>query len=180
MDRPAEEIDLESAVLRRWRGTDLAALHRVVTESLPHLRPWMPWAAGDYSLESAAAFLQKAQDNWHTGRAFTYAITVGGTIAGCISLERRIGPTGLEIGYWLHPGHTGRGLVTTAAAALVDRALALPGIDHVEIWHDAGNTASGAVPQRLGFTCVDRRSPPRELPTSPGEAGIDVIWRLTR
>ncbi|MER7013639.1 GNAT family N-acetyltransferase [Saccharopolyspora sp. NPDC000359] len=179
MDRPAEEIPLDTAVLRRWRSTDLADLHRVVTQALPHLSPWLPWATEDYSLETAAQFLQQCQDNWHTGKAFTYAITVDGALAGCIALERRIGPTGLEIGYWLHPGHTGRGLATTSAAALTDQALALPGVDHVEIWHDAANTASQAIPQRLGYTCVDRHSPPR-LPARPGESGIEVVWRLTR
>ncbi|MGW1676096.1 GNAT family N-acetyltransferase [Saccharopolyspora sp. NPDC002376] len=179
MDHPAEEITLDTAVLRRWRTNDLDEMHRVVNQSLPHLRPWMPWAAGDYTLEVATQFLRDCRRNWRTGKAFTYAITVDGAIVGCISLERRIASTGLEIGYWLHPDHTGRGLATTSAAALVDQALALPDVDHVEIWHDAANAASQAVPQRLGFTCVDRRTPTR-APASPGEVGIDVIWRLTR
>ncbi|GAA4616519.1 GNAT family N-acetyltransferase [Saccharopolyspora hordei] len=179
MERPAEQIALASAVLRRWRGTDLAALHRTVSDALPHLRPWLPWAAGDYPLDAAARFLQQCQRDWRSGDAYVYAITVGGVLAGCIGLHRRIGPTGLEIGYWLHPAHTGRGLATTGTAALVEQALALPGIDHVEIWHDEGNTASRGVPERLGFTCVERRSPPRE-PALPGQAGIDLVWRLTR
>lgn len=45
----------------------------------------------------------------------------------------RIGPGGLETGYWVHQAHTRRGLATAAAAALTDAALALPGIDRVEI-----------------------------------------------
>ncbi|MCI2421027.1 GNAT family N-acetyltransferase [Saccharopolyspora sp. K220] len=179
MAHPAEVIKLDSAVLRRWRPEDLAEVHRVVTEALPHLRPWMPWAAGDYPLDEAAEFLDGCARNWHSGHAYTYAITVDGAIVGCISLERRIGPDGLEIGYWLHPDHTGRGLVTTSTAALVDEAFALPGIDHVQIWHDAANTASQGVPQRLGFTCVDHRSPGRGPKTS-GDTGTDVIWELNR
>ncbi|WP_190813436.1 GNAT family N-acetyltransferase [Saccharopolyspora pogona] len=179
MAHPAEVIILESAVLRRWRGDDLTEMHQVVTEALPQLRPWMPWAAGDYPLEAATEFLDLCDRNWRSGDAYTYAITVDGAIAGCIAMERRIDPGGLEIGYWLHPGHTGRGLATTSAAALVDEAFALPGVDHVEIWHDAANTASQGVPQRLGFTCVDRRSPTRD-PRSSVEDGIDVVWRLTR
>ncbi|WP_312864621.1 GNAT family N-acetyltransferase [Saccharopolyspora phatthalungensis] len=172
-------ITLDSAVLRRWRHDDLAEVHGVVTEALPHLRPWMPWAAGDYPLDVAAEFLDLCDRNWRSGDAYTYAITVDGAIAGCISLERRIGPGGLEIGYWLHPDHTGRGLATTSTAALIDEAFALPGIDRVEIWHDAANTASQGVPQRLGFTCVDRRSATRG-PKNSGDDGIDVIWRLSR
>lgn len=179
MTHPAEVITLDSVVLRRWRGDDLAEMHRVVTEALPHLRPWMPWAAGGYSLEAATQFLDGCDRNWRSGDAYTYAITVDGAIVGCIALERRIGPGGLEIGYWLHPDHTGRGLVTTSAAALVAEAFALPGIERVEIWHDAANTASRGVPQRLGFTCIDRRTPRWETKTSGG-SGTEVVWQLTR
>ena len=96
-----------------------------------------------------------------------------------LALHRSIGPGGLEIGYWLHPERTGRGLATRATAALVGHAFALPDIDHVQVWHDAANVAGGAVPKRLGFTQVDRRTPPRD-PMTPGEVGIDVIWQLDR
>ncbi|WP_263253946.1 GNAT family N-acetyltransferase [Saccharopolyspora rosea] len=180
MDRPAESIERPPVLLRRWRQSDLYRAHHVVTESLPHLRPWMAWAVGEYTLDTMARFLDDSDRKWRDGAEFGYAITVGGAIVGCISLMDRVGPGGLEIGYWLHPAHTGRGLVTTAAAALVEQAFALPGVEHVEIWHDAANTASGGVPHRLGFTEVERRSPPRETPLTSGECGVDVVWRLTR
>lgn len=179
MNRPAERIELPGALLRRPDSADVGALHRAVTESLEHLRPWMPWAAGDYPATAAETFIDDATSRWHTGRAYTYLITTGEHIAGTISLERRIGDGGLEIGYWLHPDHTGRGLVTTAAEALTEQAFALPGIGRVEIWHDAANTASRRVPERLGFTCVDSHHPSRFAHT-PGKAGVEVVWRLTR
>jgi len=165
--------------LRRWRVTDVDVLHRVVNESLPHLRPWMVWAAGDYDHDAAADFLARCERGWSTGEAYSYAITVAGEVAGGCGLERRIGPGALEIGYWLHPAHTGRGLVTYAAAALVEQAFELAGIERVQIWHDAANTASAGVPRRLGFTEIDRRTPPR-YPLTSAEVGIDVVWELTR
>jgi ribosomal-protein-serine acetyltransferase len=179
MTRPAEVLDLPGARLRRPTSADAGALHLAVTESLDHLRPWMPWAAGDYPATAAAAFIDEATTRWHTGRGYTYLITTGETVAGTISLERRIGEGGLEIGYWLHPAHTGRGLVTTAARALTEQAFALPGIDRVEIWHDAANTASRGVPERLGFTCVDPHHPAR-FAHAPAKSGIEVVWRLAR
>jgi ribosomal-protein-serine acetyltransferase len=179
MTRPAEVLDLPGARLRRPTSADAGALHLAVTESLDHLRPWMPWAAGDYPATAAAAFIDEATTRWHTGRGYTYLITTGETVAGTISLERRIGEGGLEIGYWLHPAHTGRGLVTTAARALTEQAFALPGIDRVEIWHDAANTASRGVPERLGFTCVDPHHPAR-FAHAPAKSGIEVVWRLVR
>ena len=113
------------------------------------------------------------------GEAFNYAITVGGAVIGSCALMRRIGPGGLEIGYWIHPAWTGQGLATMAAAALLREAFTLPGIDRVEIHHDEVNKASGAVPRRLRFTEVERQPRPEE-PTAPGQVGVEVIWRLLR
>ncbi|MFF1482503.1 GNAT family N-acetyltransferase [Streptomyces sp. NPDC058301] len=92
---------------------------------------------------------------------------------------RRIGPGGLEIGYWIHPAWTGQGLATMAAAALLREAFRLPGVELVEIHQDEANKASGAVPRRLGFTEIGRQ-PRSEEPTAPGEVGVEVIWRLLR
>jgi len=176
--RPAEELVSGDVRLRRWRVADVGELHRAINESLPHLRPWMPWAAGDYDHAAAAAFLARCEDSWNSGEAYSYAI-IAGELAGACGLERRIEPDGLEIGYWLRPRHTGRGLATLATAALVEQAFALPGIERVQIWHDAANTASSGIPRRLGFTEIARRTPPRD-PLAPGEVGIDVVWQFTR
>jgi len=85
----------------------------------------------------------------------------------------------VEVGYWLHPAHTGRGLATAAAAEVVEFAFALDGVRRVQIRHDAANTASGGVPRRLGFTEVGRRTPPRE-PAFGSRAGVDVVWESSR
>ncbi|MEP7026597.1 MAG: GNAT family N-acetyltransferase, partial [Actinomycetota bacterium] len=59
-------------------------------------------------------------------------------------------------------------------------AFTLPGIDRVEIVHDAENVASGAVPRKLGFTEIGRRPGPPEEQQAAGRETIDVVWRLTR
>ncbi|TWF95927.1 GNAT family N-acetyltransferase [Saccharopolyspora dendranthemae] len=179
MPRPQERLRLPGALLRRPTSADAAALQRVVTESLEHLRPWMPWAEGDYPVSAAVEFIDTATRHWHSGQSYTYLITTGGHIAGTISLEQRIGDGGLEIGYWLHPEHTGRGLMTAAARAVTEQAFALPEVRRVEIWHDAANTASRRIPERLGFACVEEHRPPRFAP-APGRAGVDVVWRMAR
>ena len=47
-NRPNELVEHAPVTLRRFRAEDVDALFGAVTESLDHLRPWMPWAA-DYS-----------------------------------------------------------------------------------------------------------------------------------
>ncbi|HZC99678.1 MAG TPA: GNAT family N-acetyltransferase [Actinomycetes bacterium] len=177
MDRPSEILTCGQVRLRRLRASDADAIYRVVAESLEHLLPWMPWAAG-YSRDNAVGFTAQCERDWESGAAYQYAITTEGVVVGGCGLMRRTGPGGLEIGYWLHPAYTGRGLVTAAASALVRQAFALPDVDRVEIVHDAANTASGGVPRRLGFTEVERRRAQR--PLASGETGVEVVWRLTR
>jgi ribosomal-protein-serine acetyltransferase len=177
MTWPAEVLVHERVTLRRWRRADAETVFEAVRESLDHLRPWMPWAAG-YGPADAVEFTASCERDWESGDAYNYAVTTAGVTVGSCGLMRRSGPTGLEIGYWLHPDHTGRGLASMSTIALVDAALTLPGVDHVEISHDARNAASEAVPRRLGFIEVERRA--RQRPHLSGEVGTDVVWRLTK
>jgi ribosomal-protein-serine acetyltransferase len=173
---PEEVIARGPVTLRRHRPDDLEAVFGAVTESLDHLRPWAPWAA-NYTRQSAAEFLAKSERDWAAGAEYNYAIITGGMLAGGCGLMARIGPGGLEIGYWVHRAYTRRGLATAAASALVEQAFRLPGVDRVEIVHDELNVASGGVPRKLGFTEVGRR--PIE-PPSPEGTGMGVVWRLVR
>ena len=173
---PDEIIELGAATLRRYRQEDLDDLVRAVTESEDHLRPWLPWVAG-HSIQSEAEFVAQSARDWDSGTAYNYVIRAGGAFAGGIALMARIGPGGLEIGYWVHRAYTRRGLATAASAAVVEQAFRLPGVDRVEIVHDELNVASGGVPRKLGFTEVGRR--PLDLPPPQG-TGVGVVWRLTR
>src|SRR5258708_4183399 len=132
--RPNELVEHAPVTLRRYRAEDVGALFHAVTDSLDHLRPWMPWAA-DYSRASAEEFLAGSIKDWDEGTAYNYAILTaipGGSaladsaLAGGIGLMTRCGPGGLEIGYWGHRAYTGPGLATAATAALVVQAFGPP------------------------------------------------------
>ncbi|MFE4600812.1 GNAT family N-acetyltransferase [Kitasatospora indigofera] len=179
MDLPQQVIELDDLTLRRFDGAaDLPELFRVIEEALEHLRPWMPWIA-EHSRDRTAEFLARRAERWASGEDHTYAIVLDGAIVGACGLFRR-GDTpanGREIGYWLHPAATGRGVATRATRALVEQAFRLPGVDYVEVVHDVANHASGAVPARLGFTEHLRRPAER---LAPSDTGVDRVWRITR
>jgi ribosomal-protein-serine acetyltransferase len=166
--RPRPLIECGSLTLRRWRPDDADDLYRAVTESRDHLSPWMPWAP-EYSPGTAIQFITDAEQHWRAGSDYSYALIVDGAVAGSCGLHDRIGPGGLEIGYWVHLPYTRRGVATAAARALTEQAFALPGIDHVEIHHDPRNLASGGIPRKLGFA---------RLPDEEGHG--HTVWRLTR
>lgn len=173
MESPPETIKAGDLLLRRWEPDWAEEAATAVRESLPELKPFMPWASDDYDVAAARAYIERSEQNWAEGTEFNYAIfTPGGALAGSIGLMTRMGPGVLEIGYWMRTPFAGRGHMTTAVTAITEVALALPGIDRVAIRHDASNAASGAVAAKAGFVEVERR---RRDPETPGETGTDVI-----
>jgi ribosomal-protein-serine acetyltransferase len=175
--RPAQELSRGGVTLRRWRAADAPLAFRLVSESAEYLRPWLPFAAG-YTADSARDYVDACERDWASGAAFNYLVSAGGTPVGSAGLMARIGPGGLEIGYWVHPDHAGRGIATAAAAALTEAAFGLPGTDRVEIKHDMNNAASGQIPRKLGFARVATAA--GQLPRAAADSGTTVIWRQVR
>jgi RimJ/RimL family protein N-acetyltransferase len=170
---PPERLDAGELVLKRWEPAWADDATAAVRESLPELKPFLPWATDDYDAEASRAFIEASVEDWAKGTTFNYGIfTRTGDLAGGIGLMTRMGPGVLEIGYWMRTSLTGRGYMTAAVQALTEVALTLPGVDRVAIRHDAANAASAAVATKAGFT--ETRRITRD-PEAPGETGTDVI-----
>jgi RimJ/RimL family protein N-acetyltransferase len=171
-----ERMEDDGLVLRRWVVGDAEALHAVIAESASHLRPWVTWVEDEnISIEQRGTFIADREREWQAGGSVLLGMFVGERIAGGCSLNVRADTTGvLEIGYWLHPAFRGHGLATRAARLLTEAALAEPDVRAVEIRHDKANTASGAVPRRLGYTLVG--TAPNRAP-APADSGTDLVWR---
>lgn len=164
---PPEEITAGPILLRRWRPEDAPALHLAILDSFDHLQPWMHWAAERPSLEQTREVIERP------GQDFTYGMFSEGEVAGGCGLHWRRGPNVLEIGYWVAARHARKGYARAAAGALTEAALALPGIERVEIRCDEANVASAAVPQRLGYR-LDRIEP--DEVRAPAETGRSMVW----
>lgn len=170
---PPETIDAGDLVLRRWQPDWAGEAAAAVRESLPELKPFLPWATDGYDLDESRTFIETSASDWDKGTAFNYGIfDAAGDVVGGIGLMTRMGPGVLEIGYWTRTTRTGRGHMTAAVEALARVALALPGIERVAIRHDAANPASAAVATKAGFVEVRRED---SAPEAPGETGTDVI-----
>ena len=171
---PPETVDLDGYHLRRPTPDDTDALHEAVKTSFTELHPWMPWCTEPVESVHQREFIERSEKSWAAGTTFNWLIMdAGGALIGTIGLMDRIGTGGLEIGYWLRSDATGRGVMTRATARVTDIALALPGIERVEIHCDAANVRSAAVPRRLGYR-LDRET--QVEPTAPGESGLSQFW----
>lgn len=172
---PPDIIAAGPIELRRRKLDDADAMVDAVRMSLDHLRPWMPWAADEPSVQAQQKVIAGADTGWASGTEFVYALyeSASGELVGGVGLHRRIGPGGIEIGYWVRADRTRRGYARAAAAALTRAALDLDGIDRVEIHCDQANVASAAVPRSLGYR-LDRVEDDERH--SPGDSGRSMVW----
>lgn len=158
--------------IRAWEPRDAESLHRAVLESVDHLRPWVPFAAKEpITLRERRDTIEKWRYAWRTGGDRMYGLFLDEHVVGGCGLHRRVGPAGLEIGYWVHPGFVRRGYATAAARRMTDEAFELDGIDRVEIWHQEANVPSGRVPAALGFVYVGKMR---------RESSPEVEWMVWR
>lgn len=174
--RPPDAMHAGPVVLRRNRPEDAEDIAVAVAQSLEHLRPWMPWATADAATpEAQRQRIEDGATRWAEGTDLPYVVrtVAGGAVVGVVGLHRRVGEGGIEIGYWTHVDHVGRGYCTAAVRALTAAALALPDVSRVEIHCDEANRASAAVPRKLGYR-LDRIED--DEVSAPGEIGRSMIW----
>jgi RimJ/RimL family protein N-acetyltransferase len=165
-------------VLRRWRRADLEIMAEAVKQSVEHLRPWMPWVAQEpLSVAERRELIDEFERSWLDGGDVVLGVFVDGRVAGGCGLHHRVGPGGLEVGYWTHPSFLRRGIATSAARLLVDAAFMRADITHVEIHHDKANVASAGIPRKLGFQLVREV---RDGVDAPSEIGLSCEWQHTR
>jgi RimJ/RimL family protein N-acetyltransferase len=189
---PPERIDVDEFHLRRYTLADVESMHEAIKASFAEIHPWMPWCVEPVKIEDQREFVEGTFPKWMTGEAFNYAIFDSDeaetqaqartrtqaqprtrTQIGALSLMDRLGPGGLEIGYWLRTDATGRGVMTRAVGRLTEVGLALPGIERIEIHCDEANVRSAAVPRRLGYR-LDRIED--DTVEAPGDTGRSMFW----
>ena len=168
-------IETERLVIRCYEPADAPLLKEAVDASLEHLRPWMPWAESEpQTLEEKTELTKHFRSSFDTGENFTYGIFHAdeAELLGGTGLHGRIGPGGLEIGYWIRASATRQGFVTESTAALTRVGFEICEADRIEIRIEPGNDASMGIPRKLGF--VEEATLRRRLPGREGGPLRDV------
>jgi RimJ/RimL family protein N-acetyltransferase len=177
--RPAYRVETPRLVVRCWSPADAPLLAQAIEESVEHLRPWMPWIQREpLSLDARVARLRKMRGDFDLGVDHSYGIFDRGEekVLGGAGLHPKVGEGGLEIGYWIHVAHTGKGLATEAAAALTRVAFDVHEVDRVEIHCGPDNGRSAAVPRKLGYTLEATLR--RRLSLGEGGRRDTMIWSI--
>lgn len=106
------------------------------------------------SLSETMFWLGQHRAAFDRGEMFRFAVLerATGALLGENMLLRRVGPDALELGYLTYTGFQGNGFATESSAMLTRLAFECYEVRRVEIHHAVANTASEAIPGRLGFS----------------------------
>lgn len=175
-------IETERLVIRCYDPRDAPLAIDAIGSSLEHLRVWMPWAENEpQTLDEKADLFRSMRSNFDAGEDFSYGIFAPGEQEqlGGIGLMPRVGPGGLEIGYWIRASATRQGFMTEAAAAVSRVGVEVCGADRIEIHVEPRNEPSMGIPRKLGF--VEEATLRRRLyPRGDGRLRDVTIFTLFR
>ncbi len=151
--RYPDRIPVDDEVeLRLVAEGDEVEIFRFTDANRAYLRQWLPWVDATLSAVDTRGFVERSLEQVRVLDGFQTRILYRGEFAGMIGyLYHDWKNLRTEMGYWLREDLQGRGVMTRAAKALTDFALANLGLNRVEIRAATDNRRSRAVPERLGF-----------------------------
>ena len=175
----AYRVETERLVLRCWSPGDAPVLRAALDVCDAHLRPMIPFMKDEpRSLQQTALWLRGHRAAFDLGQMYRYAVfdVSEQNLLGENMLLARVGPGGLEIGYWTHKDAIGKGIATEASSAMIRVAFEIEKIKRVEILCAPENKASASIPARLGFT--HEATLKKRALNSDGETCDLMVWSL--
>ncbi len=141
--------------IRTYLPGDGAALQAATVASYDHLRPWMPWATADQTVDEAEALCRRFSAAYLLNDNFVLGVWRGDELAGGTGFHLRHG--GLEqrtaeIGMWIRASAAGRGLGTRVLADMLHWGFTAWGWERLVWTCDVRNTASVRVAEKNGLT----------------------------
>ncbi len=150
-----EEILTERLLIRMPRPGDGEAVHQAIQASLDDLKPWMPWAHANQSIEDVELNVRKAHVQFLARedlRLHIFHKETGMFIASSGLHRINWNLPKFEIGYWIDSRYSGKGYMTEAVEAIAHFAFNELSARRVEIRCDPENRRSRKVAERIGFS----------------------------
>jgi len=174
-------IETDRLLIRCYEPGDAPQLHKAITHSLEHLRPWVPWARQEpREQEWMESFIRMCRGQFDLGQDAIYGIfdSTGTQFIGGTGLHNRIGKDAREIGYWIDARHAHRGYATEAASALVRVGFAIEQLSRIEIRCAPNNLPSRRIPLRLGFR--HEMTLKAHATDMNGQPADTMVWTMTK
>lgn len=154
LDLPTE-FETDRLLIRMPLPGDGAVTCESINHSLPELKPWMPFAQKEQTIEDTEINIRQAYINFLNRtdlRLLVFKKDTGEFVASSGLHRINWDVPKFEIGYWIDTRFSGNGYMTEAVQGITHFAVRELKARRVEIRCDALNVKSRAIPERLGFT----------------------------
>lgn len=140
------------AKLRLAEQQDADALFQIIDHDRQELKKWMPWAYTTLSKKDELVFLQYVERQNVAHKLLMFTILFDEKKVGMIDLHELDNINKhAEFGYWLGGEFQGLGIMTKSVKAVSTYAFENLHFKKVMSYIDVNNTASLAIPKRLGM-----------------------------
>jgi ribosomal-protein-serine acetyltransferase len=154
LDFPSE-FETKRLLIRMPLPGDGAVTCESINASLKELKPWMPFAQKEQSVEETEIVIRQGYINFLNRsdlRLLVFKKDTGEFVASSGLHRINWDVPKFEIGYWIDTRFSGKGYMTEAVQGITDFAVRELKARRIEIRCDSLNTKSKAIPERLGFT----------------------------
>jgi RimJ/RimL family protein N-acetyltransferase len=150
-----EQFTTERLIIRMPRPGDGKAVYEGIKASINELKPWMPFAQKEQTLEDVELNIRNAYISFlkrEDLRLLVFLKETGEFVASSGLHRINWSVPKFEIGYWIDSRFSGKGYMTEAVKGITNFAFHELNARRVEIRCDEKNIKSRAIPERLGFT----------------------------
>lgn len=149
-----EEFETERLLIRMPHAGDGKVVHEAIEASRNELKPWLPFAQKEQSVEEVEINIRNAYIAFikrEDLRLLIYLKETGEYIASSGLHRIDWSVPKFEIGYWIDSRQSGKGYITEAVKGITNFAFEELKARRIEIRCDEKNIKSRAVPERLGY-----------------------------
>ncbi len=140
--------------LRAARRADTGPLHEAITETLPELIRWLPWARAGHRRNDTRRYLRGSRSAWARKTTLEYLLVKQetGQVLGITSIHRIDWTRRCAgLGYWIRASAWNQGFATEAALGTTIHAFERLSIHRLEAHVALNNKNSQRVVEKIGF-----------------------------
>ena len=149
-----EEFETSQLIIRIPRPGDGEVVYQAIKASLTEIKPWLPFAQKEQSLQDVEINIREAHLNFLSRKDLRLLVFLKktGELVASTGLHRMDWSVPkFEIGYWIDSRYSGNGYMMEAVQGIADFAFRELKARRVEIRCDSKNVKSRNVAERAGF-----------------------------
>ncbi len=142
----------ENLSLEQLKPEQATEMFEMTDANREYLSEYLPWVEHIQAPEDSLNYINDTIESRKLGTKQSYGIVSDGHLVGSASIRNINHESRLpEIGYWIVPEYSGKGITTKAVRALTELGLGSLGLDKIILKANPENIGSNKVAEKAGY-----------------------------